>query len=105
MTTSDALPDRTLFSLTSTKRLINAIEEAEDLALLKGAAILYPALVFNTAGGPYESVVEFLSRGLGAADRAAIHEMCCSAADLDGYIGAIKGASNVYAPSGQSFSL
>ncbi len=90
MTTSDALSDQTLFSLTSTMRLINGNQEPEDLALLKGAALLYPVVVFNTAAGPYESVVEFLSSGLAVTDRAAIQKMCCSTEDLDGHVDAIR---------------
>jgi hypothetical protein len=50
--------------------------QTEDLGLLKGAALLYPVVVFNTAGQPYETILESLSIGLATKDREAIQKMC-----------------------------
>lgn len=76
MARTKLLPEQTLFSLTSTKRLVVGLREPEDLGLLKGAALLYPVVVFNTAGRPYESIVEFLSSDLATKDKEAIQKMC-----------------------------
>lgn len=69
------LPEATLFSIGATKRLINATETAHDLAMLKGAAILYPRLVLNTLAGPFDSIYKFVSSGLNGKQKAELRQI------------------------------
>jgi len=72
MKANPEFPDSTLFSIGATKRLIVAAETDDDLALLKGAALLYPRVVLATAAGPLNDIHEFIAKGLAAKQKADI---------------------------------
>jgi hypothetical protein len=82
---SDKTPAKSLFSMTSTKRLVNAIEDDTDVALLKGASILYPKVVLGTFGGPYDSIVEFVMKGLNRSERKHLKKCFQPVSKIDGY--------------------
>jgi hypothetical protein len=82
---SDQTPAKSLFSMTSTKRLVHAIEDPTDVALLKGALILYPNVVLGTFGGPYDSIVEFVTKGLNRSERKHLNKCFQPVSEIEGY--------------------
>lgn len=84
------LPSVTLFSLAVTKRLVHALQTDADIAILKGATLLYSKVVLNTVAGPFESIYEFVAKGLTHKQKQEVRDLLQPGSEYPSYIGAVK---------------
>ena len=84
------LPREILLSIAVTKNLVHSVETDDDIAILKGAALLYEKVVLNTEGGPFDSIAEFLAEELNTRQKLKLSDLLQPASEHPNYEAIVK---------------